>query len=252
MTREPLISPSVRQPPDSRLTDQVAVAAIGTVVADTNELARLRAEPGPAVGADLPNLRHADEQSVLALAAVLRAAAGQDVGPFADWGVIVAPRWQGRFGTGATVAKFHAAGVRGVGPHAIPNYCLHAPAATVSIALAAHGVVFGAGGGPAHVPDGLFAGLAMQLAGGSPGTWLALTDWTGDLADGTGEALALALVPHGSARARWSLAFRPATRPPAAPPRLVGLLDFLGSPTAVRWDCPVAGGELTLAAEARP
>lgn len=252
MTREPLTepaslstTPAVRPGRDNLVTERVRVAAVGTIIANSDDIARLRGDPQM----ELP--RHADEQTVLALAAVRQAAATRDLGEFTDWGVVVAPRWQGRFGTAAAIAKFHAVGVRGLGAHAIPNYCLHAPAATVGIAIGAHGPVFGAGGGPGHVADGLLAGLTTQLAGHTPGTWLALTDWADDLATGTGRAVALALVPHGSASGPRSLTFRPGIVS-STPAHLVGLLDFLADPTAVRWDCPVSGGELTLAAGGEP
>src|SRR5437773_2656476 len=91
--------------------DRVAVAAAGVVAADAAEVARLRAEDGPAP------LRHADELTVLSLAAVLRATDPR-LGPFDDWAVIAAPRWQGRFAAAAVIEKFHAVGVRGVGPQA--------------------------------------------------------------------------------------------------------------------------------------
>jgi hypothetical protein len=227
----------------------VGIAAVAVVSADAAELARLRTDPG--VVADGRILRHADEQTVLALAAVRRAAV-DSLGPFADWGVIVAPRWQGRAGTATFVERFHAIGVRGVGPHAIPNLCLHAGAATVSLCLGARGPVFGAGGGPAHVTDGLLAALAVQLGRDTPGTWLILTEWDGDAGDGHGRAAALALVPATNPGAMWTLSMLPKNSPLSGVCRLAGLADFFADPAGNRWDGPFDGGEFSLTAEGAP
>src|SRR6516162_9346366 len=254
----------VRVARSRRLTaraDRVAVAAAGVTEADASELDRLRA-------ADHRNLRHADEQTVLALAAVRQAANQARLGSFDDWGVIVAPRWQGRLSAATTVARFRAVGARGVGPQVIPNLCLHAPAATVSLAITARGPVYGVGGGSGHLADGLLAALAAQLGRDTPGTWIALSEWHGDESDGSGRAVALALVPDVMAEARWQLTFRPhppdppspkgnggelsrtlESSPPSplgkgagglgsAPADLSALVDFLTRPAGWRWDCP--------------
>jgi hypothetical protein len=284
MTHEPIAGAAV---PRSRWVshhriDHCGVAAAAVITADAAEVARLRAAAGTA-------LKHADEQSVLAVAAVHQAAAPMPPrGPFDDWGVVVAPRWQGRFGVTAVIDKYATAGVRAVSPAAIPNYCLHAPAATVSLALAARGPVFGVGGGPAHVTDGLLTALGVQVGRDTPGTWLALTEWDGPQDAGSGRAVALALVPGGTVGSRWCLTLWAVSaegpNPPAPfplreggeeskgplgsspssrsgkgagglglfppPPLLAGLAEFLTGRPAVRWDCPLdGGGELTLARE---
>jgi|SRR5581483_9758365 len=257
--------------------DHCGVAAAAVVTADAAEVARLRADAGT-------SLKHADEQSVIAIAAVRRAAAASPhLEPFDDWGVVVAPRWLGRFGVTAVIDKYAAAGVRAVSPAAIPNYCLHAPAATVSLALAARGPVFGVGGGSAHVADGLLTALGLQAGRDTPGAWLILSEWDGPQDAGRGRAVALALVPSGAAGVPWTLSLRgegvgrvESSRPddpaPAVgprrldptytpgdlraevaafpPPLLAGLAAFLTAHPAVRWDCPLdGGGELSLARE---
>jgi hypothetical protein len=240
--------------PPAAVGDRVVVAAVGLVEADAAELARLRAAIQPPA-AEGRILKHSTEQTVLAVAAVVRAAEAGSLGSFDDWGVIVAPRWLGRAGTAAVVERFHAVGVRGVGPHAIPNLSMHAAAATVSLCLGAHGPVFGAGGGPGHVADGLLAGLAAQLGRDSPGTWLALTEWDGDETAGEGRAIALALAPadirqhqgHPTLMLSYHLG-RASSELDV--PRLAGLMKFLGRTIAARWDCPIEGGaELSLTAE---
>jgi hypothetical protein len=237
--------PNVRAVPIERPAaqrDRVAVAAAGIVEADSAELASLQ-------GNDR-NLRHADEQTILALAAVRRASESVSLSPFDNWGTIVAPRWQGRSGTTAFIERFHAVGVRGVGPHAIPNLSMHAAAATISLCLGARGPVYGAGGGPAHVSDGLLAGLTAQLALDSDGTWLALTEWDGSF----GRAVAVALVSDGISAAPLKLAHRAAAmKSNWSPASLAGLADFLANPTGRRWDCPLDGGnELFLSSEQTP
>lgn len=254
MMHRPNAQVAILRRPAVLAVDRVSVAAVGLVEADAAELARLRAETVPPA-AESRVLRHSDEQTVLAVAAVLRAAAATPLGPFGDWGVIVAPRWLGRSGTANVVERFHSLGVRGVGPHAIPNLSMHAAAATVSLCLGARGQMFGAGGGPAHVADGLFAALAAQIGRGTPGTWLALTEWDGDETAGAGRAVALALTPAHSGSdgqgAPWVLSLQPGV-PPATwgPVGLAGLAEFLTIPTGARWDCPLdGGGELSLTAE---
>lgn len=243
--------------PAAVVANQVAVAAIGLVAADHTELARLRAETQPPA-AENRVLRHSDEQTVLAVAAVLEAASSVRLGPFDDWSVIVAPRWFGRSGTANVIERFHTLGYRGVGPQSIPNLSMHAAAATVSLCLAARGQMFGAGGGPAHVADGLFAALAAQIGRGTPGTWLALTEWEGDEVAGSGRAVAMALAPihfrPAGLGAPWTLSRHPGpARAACKPVGLVGLADFLARATAARWDCPLdGGGELSLTAEGEP
>jgi hypothetical protein len=142
-------------------------------------------------------------------------------------------------------------GVRGIAPNVIPNMCLHAGAATISISIGARGPVFGAGGGPMHVADGLFAAAATLLDNPVPGVWLALTDWNGDLANGAGHGVALALVSANSADAAWNLAIRTGRPGPImSPGRLTGLIDFLARSAGNRWDHPLdGGGEISLMAE---
>ena len=268
----------------SRRFDSVGVAAVGVVTADAADLSGLRTNP--TLDSDGRILRHANEQTVLALTAVRRAAEAAHLGPFDDWSVIVAPRWQGRSGTTAFIERFHAVGVRGIGPHAIPNLSLHACAATVSLGLAARGAVFGAGGGPFHVTDGLLAALTVQLGRDTPGTWLAITEWDGDESAGFGRAVALSLVPVKDAGARWMLSMgcRSWAEPPAShdvaqsghivarsraglprkschdvaalghvvPTRLAGLAEFFSKPAGARWDCPFDGGEFSLTAGGEP
>jgi hypothetical protein len=238
MTYQPNVHAAEADRPSTR-TDSVAIAAVGLASADQAELVCLQESDR--------NLRHADEQTILALAAVRRGTESLPPVSFDNWGVIVSPRWQGRSGTTAFIERYHEIGVRGIGPHAIPNLSLHAAAATVSLCLGARGPVYGAGGGPAHVGDGLLAGLTAQLARTDAGTWLVLTEWDGEI----GRSVALALVSDDDMSSSSRLVLK-ADEPHAnwIPATLSGLVDYLANPVNRRWDCPLdGGGELSIMAE---
>jgi hypothetical protein len=246
-----------------------AVGAIGVVRATLEELPALRKAPGP-----LPNgrrippslLKHADEQTVVALAAVLRAiheAQWQDR-RFDEWGLIAAPRFLGRLALAPSLRKFERLGAASVSPLIIPTLSLHAVSGSISLALGIRGFNFGAGGGPGHLAEALLAGLAARDDGAVPGLWLVATGWDPEPIPGpdgksltpcVATAVALALVPGEAAR--WGL-----RRIPAAPPRpsdgltgpeeeeiepsLAGLAGFLSEPAAGgrgrTWYGPLPGG----------
>src|SRR5262249_37403304 len=147
-------------------------------------------------------LKHADEHTVVALAAMLDALAKfPKETDFGDWGIVAAPRWPGRFGLSTAMDRYRSDGARGVSPLAVPNLCLHSLSATVSIVFSMHGPNYGVGGGLASVADGLLAGLCMQLEQRPPGTWVILTEWDrepGRLENSESSqvrAVALALAP---------------------------------------------------------
>jgi hypothetical protein len=124
-------------------------------------------------------LRHADEQSIACVAAVLHAInahrLGHDgPGRFRDWGVVAAPRFIGRDSLARDVPDFKNEGPWGVSPHVIPHRSLHSPSGAVSVALGIHGPNLGAGGGPGHEAEGLLAALSL-LWGGLPGVWLLIS-----------------------------------------------------------------------------
>src|SRR5262249_39770127 len=125
--------------------------AYGAVQATPASLAALRQQPGPVPGEPLPAsfLKHADEQTVLGLSAVLRAIQDHGLGgtSFTGWGVLGAPRFQGRATMTVAVQRFAAEGAWGISPHLIPHRSLHALSGTISQALRIHGPNFGVGGG---------------------------------------------------------------------------------------------------------
>ncbi|MCI0639322.1 MAG: hypothetical protein L0Y72_03770 [Gemmataceae bacterium] len=235
--------------------DQCAIAAIGMAQATLDDIAALRK--------DTIAPKHADEHTVVGVAAMQRArAAFPDGFSFADWGVVAAPRWPGRLSSYAPLEKYHREGARSVSAMLIPNLCLHAMSGTVSLAFQMHGPNFGVGGGLANVPDGLLAGMVVQLEQNLPGTWVVLTEWNREpfspaAEEGTPvlQALALALTTEATVSAARHLRLEPSevlTSQPAYP-RLQGLLNYLAAPMDDQlWWCALDWGmDLVLGAEGK-
>jgi hypothetical protein len=191
-------------PPPGRAIgcDLVAHAAVR---ASGEELASLRRNPGTLSGSRFPagRLKHADEQTVVGVAGVLRAIedGGLDPNGFGEWSVVAAPRFLGQATFATVFPQFLAEGAWGVSPHLVANHSLHAVSGTISQALKAHGPNLGAGGAPGQEIEALLAAGALLDAGLSEGVWVVLTgcEHDGD-AEGEFQALALALM---SPRANW-------------------------------------------------
>jgi hypothetical protein len=257
-----------------KTTDQTAVptgpacgvAAAGAVEASPEELRALRKRPplveeGPPLAA---LLRHADEHTTAAVAAVGRAIDAGDLGAtaFTDWGVVAAPRFPGRLQAAAAVAKFRRQGALSVTPLIVPYMSLNSPANVLSLALRMHGPSLGVGGGPDHVAEGLRAGLALVEVGAAPGAWVVFSEFDPEPpldADGrptapyVRRAVALALTPAAAESGR--LLFRPGPPVADAPPRLADLAAFvfrggdadcwmfpLAEGGAVEWERPASDG----------
>jgi len=182
--------------------DLVARAGLS---AAADEIPALRKAPGSlggvAVGSKV--LTHADEQTVVGLAAVLRAvgSGGLDPAGFAAWGVVAAPRFPGRRAFDAAFPQFLAEGPWGVSPLLISSHSLHSVSGVVSQVLKAHGPNLGVGGAPGGEEQALLAAAAMLAEGTVPGVWVVSTGWDPgwDGAEDGGsagvcEALALALT----------------------------------------------------------
>ena len=184
------------------------LAAQGQARLPVEQLPQLRRCPGPADPNTLPPgfLKHADEQTVAGMVAVLHAIAdhrltGTD---FRSWGVLGAPLFLGRNTVGAALARFAAEGAWGVSPHLIPHRSLHSLSGTISHALKIHGPNFGVSCGPGAVSEALLNAAALLHAQRLPGLWLVLTRMdpelppipSGQPVPGTfAVGLALALVP---------------------------------------------------------
>jgi hypothetical protein len=155
------------------------IAALSILRADAATIENWRRQP-IVVGTDklpISMLRHAEDQSLLALKAVLdaRLQAGWDEKSFADWGVIAAPNFFGRLSIAQTVHRYQKEGAWGVSPHLIPHQSLHAASGTISQALRIHGPNFGVGGGPNSAPAAFLLAAAMLVDGALPGLWLILS-----------------------------------------------------------------------------
>jgi hypothetical protein len=131
-------------------------------------------------------LKHADEQTIVGLAAVFEAIrtggsaeenpeAGSTPGRFRDWGVVACPRFLGRSAMVATLQRFRAEGAWGVSPHLIPHHSLHSLSGTISQFLAIHGPNFGTGGGPGGEREALLTAFALLHGQQLPGVWVVCT-----------------------------------------------------------------------------
>jgi hypothetical protein len=189
------------------------VVASAGVRATIEEFAALRQRPGPSPGVALPAslLRHADEQTIAGLAAVLRAIQDfqMNVADFRDWGIVAAPCFLGRAAMAVTLQRLAAEGAWGISPHVIPHRSQHAVAGSISQVLKIFGPNLGAGGGPGSVVHALLAGSVLLHGEGLRGVWIVATEWEpeaipdangGISADAVCHAVALAVV---AARPGW-------------------------------------------------
>jgi hypothetical protein len=145
------------------------------------EFAALRQRPGPGPGVALPAslCRHADEQTIAGLAAVLHAIHDfqMNVANFRDWGIVAAPCFLGRATMAVSLQRLAAEGAWGISPHVIPHRSQHAVAGTISQVLKIFGPNLGAGGGPGSVVQALLAGAVLLHGEGLPGVWIVATEW---------------------------------------------------------------------------
>jgi hypothetical protein len=231
----------------------------------------LRQSPGRGLGQPLPAafLKHADEQTVVALAAVFRAVHHFDLAQtcFHHWGVIAASCFLGRATLAVALQRFTLEGAWGVSPHLIPHRSLHSVSGTISQALQVHGPNFGVGGGPGSTSEALLVAGALLARDRLPGLWVVLTGWDAepvlDLRGGPSAnghktakacaalALALAADQPGRPGPRLHVGAGASDRPPsrnsaAAPGRasfnLEALAQVLASPVPLN-PASHAGGE---------
>jgi hypothetical protein len=157
------------------------IGAWGTAQADLAQIAALRKTPPRWAPEGTPGhfLKHADEQTVVAVVAVDQAiqAHGLQVSELRDWPIIAASRFIGRLGGTATLAKFSRGGGPAISPHVIPQHSLHSVSGALSILLATRAQNIGVGGGPESLTDGLFAALTLGGSAGKTRMWLVCTAW---------------------------------------------------------------------------
>ncbi len=153
--------------------------AHGAICALPDQIDHLRRNPGIWRGQPFPPalLRHADEQTIAGLAAVLQAIGKHRLEPtdFARWGILGSPRFLGRATLVKTIAGFHAEGAWGVSPHIVPHRLLHALSGTLSQLLGLHGPNHGVGGGPGGIQEAILTALTLLNTEQLPGLWLVLT-----------------------------------------------------------------------------
>jgi hypothetical protein len=240
---------------DARIMDECAILGFGIAHKTPAEIAHFRKDPGPGRPQAMTYqlLRHADEHTILALAAMLHCQAHfSPKVPLEEWGIVAAPRWPGRQGTATALERFRADGPHGVSPMAIPNVCLHSLSATVSLVFELKGPNFGVGGGLANITDGLMTALSVQLEHKPPGTFVIFSEWNvepGQVESAVppvGQALVLALGAVEQDPCAPRLVMKPVNVRPKENgfPRLSSLSAFLLDPAANKssWTCSLDWG----------
>ena len=163
-------------------TGACTIRGAAVVTARLSEVTTLARQPAPAGGPTIPPrfLRHADEQTVVGLHAVLQllAAAGGEPPDLSRDAVIGASCRAGQPTAARTMVGLEQQGTVGVTPHVVPQCSLHSLASAVSVALGMHGPNIGVAGGPQAASEGLLA--AATLAPTLPSSahlWLVVTGW---------------------------------------------------------------------------
>ena len=178
------------------------VAACAAVRAAESELPKLRERVVAAYSATLSNavIKQADEQSVVAWAAVAQAEreSGFDPAARSGWGVVASPRTPGRLRMADALRRFRAQGAWSVSPHIVPHCSLHSLAGLLSQALDLHGPNLGVGGWRGGEADAFLAAAALLEGDGLPGLWVVWSGWESESAppgEAVCQAVALGLVP---------------------------------------------------------
>ncbi len=231
--------------------------AHGVIAAPLNVLPALREDPGVSVRRPIPPrfLRHADEQTVVGLAAVLRA---MDEGAlretcFDEWGVVAAPMFPGRLGGAATFRRYQQGGTAAISPHIIPQNSLHSVSSAISISLTMRGPNFGIGGGPEALGEGLTVAMTLLDSTALPGLWLVLTQWAPEpVPDGQGStrteticlAVALALFRRAEqGSGGMTLRLTASAGPGAAGRKIRVVSEAADSSVGARIECRLRGPE---------
>jgi hypothetical protein len=152
----------------------------GTARADLAAIAGMRKTLPTWAPKDTPGhfLKHADEQTVLAVSALDQAisSAGKSIDHYRNWAIIAAPRFIGRIAGTSTLERFSRGGGPAISPHVIPQHSLHSISGALSILLASRQPNFGVGGTGDSLAEGLLASLTFPAANCS-GVWLVSTAW---------------------------------------------------------------------------
>jgi hypothetical protein len=242
------------------------LAAWGSAHADLAALQPLRKAIPAWVAEGTPGhfLKHADEQTVVAVAALDRALQSLDLPPehYAGWSIIAAPRCIGRLSGANALDRFAKSGAPGISPHLIPQHSLHSVSGAISILLGSHQPNFGVGGSIDSLAEGLFA--TLTIPGASPaGVWFIATGWEPEPELDQNEnitnnpqccAIALALQRHAAGQSRGHVAYVRSTHLASSqPPNLLSLISALGAQQSgrVSFSWPLTfGGAIVLEAHA--
>lgn len=151
----------------------------GTACADLEEIAQWRRQLPAWAPSQTPQhfLKHADEQTVAAVAAVDRAitALGLSREAWCRWPIVAAPQGMGRIAGAATLSRFARGGGPTVSPHLIPQHSLHSISGALSILLGSRAPNLGVSGGHRALEEGLLTLLTLGKAWDVPGAWLVAT-----------------------------------------------------------------------------
>jgi len=200
----------------------LSVCGYASARADLATIATLRKAIPAWAPKDTPGhfLKHADEQTVVAVAALDNAinSRGRPIDDYRQWAIIAAPRFIGRMAGAAAFHRYSRGGGPTISPHLIPQHSLHSVSGAMSILLATHQPNFGIGGTSQSLAEGLLGALTFPQAS-CKGTWLLATGWDPEpQPDGTGNsagepvcyAAALALTTAATHESCGTLRLMPA------------------------------------------
>jgi hypothetical protein len=124
-------------------------------------------------------LKHADEQTVVAVQAVDRAIREQrlDVHEQGNWPIVAAPRFPGRVAGIDALKRFTKGGGPALSPQLIAQTSLHSVSGSLSVILGSRGPNLGVGGGADALREGLLTAMTMARPRSASGAWLVLTAW---------------------------------------------------------------------------
>jgi hypothetical protein len=155
-----------------------AIRAFATAQASSQDIVLLRQDlTAPPKGLPASLVKHADDQTIVALAVIFRAIERhQLVGTdFRDWAVLASPRYLGRSSLAGALQRYQAEGAWGVSPHLIPHRSMHAVSGSISQALGIHGANLGVGGGLNGAAEIFMAAATLLADKKLPGLWAIIT-----------------------------------------------------------------------------
>lgn len=137
----------------------------------------LRRELQSALSVPASLLKQANEQTIVALAAVHQAiqSSQKSAQDFAEWGIIASTRFLGRQKLAETLPTYESEGALAISPHLVAHHLPHSVSACISVALGLRGLNWGFGGGTNL--EEIFLALPGVLANDLPGIWVVVSSW---------------------------------------------------------------------------